>query len=534
MRNKIHLINSIIALTLVISFSAQNAYAADTSQIAGWRSSNYGDNGPWGHDQSDPTYWISVAQQMSSKFSGFTPGGVLLVGELDGAPGTATSTFLPFPKPSGSYPNVNFGTTDKIEPLLDAYDNAGLKVYLQVESADADIPMLMNLIMERYKHHPSVIGFGVDVEWYHEEQYPGWGKPLTDSEVNDWASLVKTIDPDYGLMVKHWDWSYLSNARPDNVLFLTDGQGFGSLNAAKNSYISWIDHFGNSQVGFQIGYISDMSWWDNLNDPALEIINSVISARPDANIGAIFWVDFSVLAAFPEGEFNPPELPTVRIHHVTLAEGDSGTTNYEFIVSRSDNTQAISVQYSTEDNTAIAPTDYTSLPLSTLNFAAGGSLTQTVMVLVNGDETVEKNERLYVNLSNCTECTITDSQGIAYVKNDDSETLPTVSIHDVTLPEGDSGTTNYEFIVSRSDNTQAISVQYSTEDNTAIAPTDYTSLPLSTLNFAAGGSLTQTVMVLVNGDETVEKNERLYVNLSNCTECTITDSQGIAYVKNDD
>ncbi|MDH3385777.1 MAG: DUF5011 domain-containing protein, partial [Nitrosopumilus sp.] len=396
--------------------NVQTADAATINQIAGWRSSQYGDYLSSGHDQSDPAYWISVAQQMSAKFPGFTPGGVLVIGEIDGAPGTATSTFLPFPKPTGSYPNVNFGTTDTIEPLLDAYDSAGLKVYLQVESADADIPMLMNLIMDRYKHHPSVIGFGVDAEWYHEAQFPGWGRPLTDSEVNAWAAQVKTFNPDYDLLVKHWDASYLSNARPDNVLFLTDSEKIGSLSAATNEYIGWIDHFGDAQVGYQIGYPSDQSWWSKLSDPASEIMNPVITARPNANIGAIFWVDFSVLAAFPD---TLPQTPTITINDVTKTEGNSGTSNFVFTVTRSTNTPAISVQYQTADNTASAPSDYTSIS-STLNFASGGPLTQTIQVPVKGDTTVEINEKFNVNLSNCNGCTITDAIGVGTIINDDS------------------------------------------------------------------------------------------------------------------
>ena len=390
--------------------------------IAGWRSSQYGDYLPTGHDQSDPDYWTSVAQQMSAKFQGFTPGGVLVIGEIDGAPGTATSTFLPFPKPTGTYPNVNFGTTDVIEPLLDAYDSAGLKVFLQVESADADIPMLMNLIMDRYKHHPSVIGFGVDVEWYHEAQFPGFGRPVTDSEVNAWAAQVKTFDPNYDLMIKHWDFAYLSNARPDNVLFLTDSENVGSLSVITNEYIAWIDHFGDSQVGFQIGYPSDISWWGSLNDPASEIINPVITARPNANIGAIFWVDFSVLAAFPDiGN------PAITINDVTQTEGNSGTKNFVFTVTRSVNTPAISVQYQTVDDNAIAPIDYTSIPLTTLNFADNGSLTQTITVSVNGDSTVESNEAFNINLSNCVGCTNADNQGVGTITNDDSPPQDTES-----------------------------------------------------------------------------------------------------------
>jgi len=299
-------LNSVTGTTTPVTSPTTNTVTSSTVTtsnlsnvvMAGWRSSEYGNDNPYGHDQSDPNYWIGVAQQMSSKFPGSVPGGVLVIGEIDGSPGKATSTFMPFPKPSGTYPNVTFGTTDAIEPLLTAYDKAGLKVYLQVESADADIPMLMDLVMNRYKQHPSVIGFGIDVEWYHQKQYPD-GRPLTANEVTTWAMKVSTYNPNYFLMVKHWDPSYLSNARPTNVLFLTDSEQIGSLSSAITEYIDWVDHFGTSQVGFQIGYPSDMSWWSKLSDPTSSMINPVIEARPNANIGAVYWVDFSVLKEFP-------------------------------------------------------------------------------------------------------------------------------------------------------------------------------------------------------------------------------------------
>jgi len=267
-------------------------------KMAGWWLSQYGTNNQDGQNQTNTNYWISVAQKMSQKFPGSKPGGILVIGYIEGA-NSATKTSLPFPKPSGTYPNVNFSSIDTIEPLLAAYDKAGLEVYLQVESADADVPMLMDLIMKRYKHHPSVIGFGVDVEWYHQSKYPGYGKPLTDDEVIKWANQVKTYNPNYSLTLTHWDATYLSNARPNNVLFLTDSEHIGSLGAAIGNYTSWVDHFAPSQVGFHLGYPSDMDWWSELTDPASSIINPVIEARPNANIGGVYWVHFSVTKAFP-------------------------------------------------------------------------------------------------------------------------------------------------------------------------------------------------------------------------------------------
>jgi hypothetical protein len=301
--NTMPIIFGILILTGVSGIQFAEA-TINSDTISGWRNSQYGTS-----NQSDDNYWISVAQQMANKFPGSSPGGVLVVGELDGQPGTTEETLLQFPNPGGSYPHVNFIGTDQIEPMLDAYDQYGLKVYLQPESAHAEIPMLMDLIMDRYKHHPSVIGFGVDAEWYFEADYPGYGKALSTAEVNAWATQVKTYNPNYKLMVKHWDYDQLSNARPSNVLFLTDTEQLVSQNSAVNEYIDWIDHFGGAEVGFQYAYPSDQSWWGNFNDPATQIIQPVLDARPNANIGALFLVDFSVENILSEQNIGSPCAP---------------------------------------------------------------------------------------------------------------------------------------------------------------------------------------------------------------------------------
>jgi peptidoglycan/xylan/chitin deacetylase (PgdA/CDA1 family) len=119
-------------------------------------------------------------------------------------------------------------------------------------------------------------------------------------------------------------------------------------------------------------------------------------------------------------QFNQSPTPTIAINDVSVTEGNSGTKNFVFAVTRSANTPAISVQYQTADNTATTPSDYTSLSLTTLNFASGGPLTQTVTVSVKGDTTVEPDETFHVNLSNCSGCTILDNQGVGTVINDDA------------------------------------------------------------------------------------------------------------------
>jgi len=111
---------------------------------------------------------------------------------------------------------------------------------------------------------------------------------------------------------------------------------------------------------------------------------------------------------------------------------------------------------------------------------------------------------------------------------------PTVSIDDVSLGEGNAGLTPFTFTVTRSDNTDAISVDFATSDGTAtLADNDY-QVAGGTLSFTAGGSLTQTITVQVVGDITVEPNETFFVDLSNCVGCTFTDPTGQGTILNDD
>src|SRR5213079_2229750 len=143
--------------------------------------------------------------------------------------------------------------------------------------------------------------------------------------------------------------------------------------------------------------------------------------------------------------------PTLAINDATLAEGNAGTTNFVFTVTRTgDLSGASSVLFVTADGTAtVAGGDYQANS-GTLNFAASQA-TATITVLVNGDTAVEPNETFTVNLSGATGATITDGTGLGTITNDDV-TPPTLAINDVTRAEGNAGTTNFVFTVTRTGN----------------------------------------------------------------------------------
>ncbi len=112
---------------------------------------------------------------------------------------------------------------------------------------------------------------------------------------------------------------------------------------------------------------------------------------------------------------------------------------------------------------------------------------------------------------------------------------PNISISDVTLTEGNSGTTNFNFTISsNAPVTTTTTVAYTTVDNTAVAPSDY--VAKSGIATIALGQTSTTVTVLVNGDTLNEANETFFVNLTGnpSANATILDAQGVGTINNND
>jgi uncharacterized repeat protein (TIGR01451 family) len=114
-----------------------------------------------------------------------------------------------------------------------------------------------------------------------------------------------------------------------------------------------------------------------------------------------------------------------------------------------------------------------------------------------------------------------------------SVTLPHLSIKDVSLLEGNSGTTNAAFTVSLSAPVgKTVMVSYATSNQTALAGIDYVAAS-GTLVFAPGVT-SRTILVPVIGNTLNELDKTFLVTLSNPTNADLATSQATGTIINDD
>jgi large repetitive protein len=227
---------------------------------------------------------------------------------------------------------------------------------------------------------------------------------------------------------------------------------------------------------------------------------------------------------------NDDDAPRISIDDVSLAEGDAGTTDFVFDVTLSSPSGVpVTVDFTTADDSAVAPGDYATTT-GTLTFDPGETL-QTIIVPVVGDVTLEPDETFFVNLSDATGATFDDSQGIGTIQND--EGIPTLEITDVSMEEGDAGTTDFVFEVTLSNpSSTTVTVVYTTTSGTADHPDDYAHTT-GTLTFDPGET-SQTITVPVVGETLFEGDETFNVILTNPSGAAVADGEGLGTIGNDD
>ena len=232
--------------------------------------------------------------------------------------------------------------------------------------------------------------------------------------------------------------------------------------------------------------------------------------------------------------------PSVSVGDAQILEGDSGSTTLLFPVTLStSSTQSVSVDFATANGTARAgnsvPFDYTGRT-GTLTFSPGQT-TRNIAVVVRGDLYSETDETFTLNLSNAANASIGDGEATGTILNDDGDSVPVISVQDVSITEGNSGSKSmtFAFTLNRPSETP-ISFNFATANGTAISgnasPADYAARSGS-VTFAPNQT-SRTVTITVRGDATVEANETFTLNLSNVSGATLSRTSVTGTILNDD
>ena len=225
---------------------------------------------------------------------------------------------------------------------------------------------------------------------------------------------------------------------------------------------------------------------------------------------------------------DPP--PFVDVADVTVIEGNSGSTLVAFTATLSaPSGRTVIFAASTASGTALSGTDFHGFSLTGVTIAPG-TLSQQLMVVIVGDATFEDDETVLLNLSAPVNVTLARTQATMTIQNDDPQ--PTISIGDATLSEGAPQMGMHFFVRLTNPSSKTITVQYATADGTAKAGSDYVAQS-GTLTFVPGATVALITVQQIK-DSIVEPEENFVINLSNPSQATIADAQGVGTIPNDD
>ncbi|HEX7318480.1 MAG TPA: Calx-beta domain-containing protein [Pyrinomonadaceae bacterium] len=310
--------------------------------------------------------------------------------------------------------------------------------------------------------------------------------------------------------------------QPDGKILVGGMFSYNPFNAADRRYLLRVD--GDIFVNWASGDGADKTFRIPVTDDAIheedETVNLTLTPLTEGvTAGAVPAATLTIIDNDPLLQFGSETY--------SVSEG-AGSLSVPVVRVGAPTGQS-TVSYSIVADTATPNADLT-VSSGTLTFAPGETSKNISVPLVN-DAVNELDESFRVLITNVTGGVAGITRTTVTINDDDP--LPTLTVGDVTLTEGDFGTTVASFTVTRNGLIdRPVVFTLSTADGTARAGEDYV-----TFNFQTGiapqfGSINANVTVY--NDTIAEPDKSFFLNLTSPANATVADGQGVCEIKDND
>jgi hypothetical protein len=218
----------------------------------------------------------------------------------------------------------------------------------------------------------------------------------------------------------------------------------------------------------------------------------------------------------------------LQANSANVRENDGSVT--VTVSRRHGSTGVVTVDYATKSASAVAEKDFTPVA-GTLTFQEG-EVSKFVTIALIDNSTYDGNRKFFLSLSNPTGGATIATYPVGDVDLYDDELPPNVSINDIRVTEGNSGTANADFTITITGVTRSIDIKilWKTNSYSADAGSDFESSG-GTFIFTPADTQ-KTISVPVYGDTAIEEDEKFNVYIYGGA--AFTRQYGYCTIVNDD
>ena len=286
-------------------------------------------------------------------------------------------------------------------------------------------------------------------------------------------------------------------------------------------------NLGSGTLRFAAGSTASQQLMVTILDDELDELSEQFSVRLSNETGA--GARIGGKAATAEATITDNDEPVLSIADVTAQE-DAGSIVFPVALSLPSALE-ITASYATTAGTATAGQDFTA-KTGTVRVTAGATAA-TIAIDVLEDDADEPNETFTVTLSNpsATAALAADPSATGTITDNDGP--PALSIDDATAEEGE---TSMVF-TARLDKASGseVTASWSTADDTASAPADYTAVTGRSITISAGSLTTElTVTLNVVDNELDEPDKQFSVTLASLANADPGDLTATGTIADDD